>query len=327
MTSTDLATAAGAADWEKILPTIRHMFAKGATDPEFQILCMTAKKLGLDPSLKQIWCVKNLNRPDDPAQIYASRDGLLAIAHRSGQFDGMESGVRKNADGEEVGFCRIWRKDMSHPFEAEILRSEYDLKRNLWASKPQTMTVKVAEAHCLRRAFDIQGVYTPDEMPEQEPSPYRAGSVPAEVVPPKAPPNYSVIPDSSTNAEVSESTNPGQISSSAPATPVETCDICCRSTADLPAMRIVVRDGKRICGSCLRKAEKAETEPAPAPAKAVPKPPAKVAAPVASGAVCADCGRAVEASEEKTSRLFVSRVLCRGCLEHVNGPQPGEERA
>jgi hypothetical protein len=29
------------------------------------------------------------------------------------------------------------------------------------------MTVKVAEAHCLRRAFDICGVYTPEEMPEQ----------------------------------------------------------------------------------------------------------------------------------------------------------------
>lgn len=151
-------------DWEAILPTIRHMCANGATDPEFKIFCETARTLGLNPMLKQIWCVKNLKRPDLPAQVYASRDGLIAIAHRSGQFDGMESGTKTNENGEMVGYCRIWRKDMSHPFYVEVLRKEYDTGKNLWETHPATMTEKVAQAHALKLAFDICGVYIPDEM-------------------------------------------------------------------------------------------------------------------------------------------------------------------
>lgn len=306
MTSTDIVPTT--ADWEtaELLPTIRHMCADGATDPEFKILVATARLLGLNPMLKQIWCVKNKNRPEDPAQIYASRDGLIAIAHRSGQFDGMQSGVKKNDAGEEIGWCRIWRRDMSHPFEAEILRSEYDLKRNLWLSKPQTMTAKVAEAHCLRKAFDICGVYTPDEMPEPEP--------------------MRLVPSVSRPAQGAPTPAPRD----ADAGPVLKCDVCGRSNADYPDLPIRERDGQMVCGPCQRKAEKdlhvpSPAEPAPAPVKAVPKPPAKVAAPVASGAVCEDCGKVLEPSEEKTSKLFCGRPICRACLEHANGPQPGEQ--
>lgn len=327
-------------DWEAILPTIRHMFAKGATDAEFKILCMTARKLGLDPSLKQIWCVKNLNKPDQPAQIYASRDGLVAIAHRSGQFDGMESGVRTNEAGEVVGaYCRIWRKDMGHPFEVEILRGEYDTLKNLWLSKPATMSVKVAEAHCLRRAFDICGVYTPDEMPDQE--------------------GARVIPDTSrpasTIVDMSKSTNPCQIDTAGPGylrplcrggedpapaggEPADKCDHCGRSLDKYPALRIEERDGRRICGGCMRSAEKvtctsplpAEPAPSAVAPKAVQKPvaetvaTAKVPAPAPTGAVCEECGKTLEAPEEKSSRLFMSRALCRACLQHATGPQDGE---
>jgi len=298
-------------DWEsaELIQTVRHMYADGATDPEFKIFCEMAKLLGLNPMLKQIWCVKNKNRPDLPAQIYASRDGFLAIAHRSGQFDGMQSGTRKNDEGDEIGWCRIWRKDASHPFEVEILRKEYDTHKNLWESKPQTMTIKVAEAHCLRRAFDIQGVYTPDEMPE--------------------PDGPRVIADTSRTVSAIVEPKPAP---SSDAEPVLRCDVCGRGNDEYPALPIRERDGKMICGPCRRKAEKAQGEewnagvvtPAPAPVKAVPKPAAKVPKPAPTGAVCEDCGAVLQASEEKTSRMFVSRPLCKKCLQHVTGPQPGE---
>lgn len=295
-------------DWEsaELIQTVRHMYADGATDPEFKIFCEMAKLLGLNPMLKQIWCVKNKNRPDLPAQIYASRDGFLAIAHRSGQFDGMQSGTRKNDEGDEIGWCRIWRKDASHPFEVEILRKEYDTHKNLWESKPQTMTIKVAEAHCLRRAFDIQGVYTPDEMPEPEP--------------------MRTIPNTSRPVSAIAEPMPKPAPRDTDAGPVLRCDVCGRSNDDYPDLPIRERDGKMICGPCWRKAAQVTmSEPAPAPVKAVPKPPAKVAAPVASGAVCEDCGKVLEPSEEKTSKLFCGRPICRACLEHANGPQPGEQ--
>jgi formylmethanofuran dehydrogenase subunit E len=66
-------------------------------------------------------------------------------------------------------------------------------------------------------------------------------------------------------------------------------------------------------------------DPAPAPVKAVPKPAAKVPAPSSDAvAVCEECGAPVTGPEEKTSRLMLSRILCKKCFQSYTGPQPGE---
>jgi len=81
---------------------IRDMCARDCTDNEFLLLMQLAKTYQLDPFAKQIWAVKYGN---NPAAIFCGRDGFLAIAHRSGKFDGMESGTRKDGD-DLVGWCR-----------------------------------------------------------------------------------------------------------------------------------------------------------------------------------------------------------------------------
>jgi phage recombination protein Bet len=139
---------------------IRDMCARDCTDNEFLLLMQLAKTYQLDPFAKQIWAVKYGN---NPAAIFCGRDGFLAIAHRSGKFDGMESGTRKDGD-DLVGWCRVYRKDMSRPFEVEVSLSEYSTGKNLWQTKPKTMIVKVAESHALRRAFGISGLYSPEEI-------------------------------------------------------------------------------------------------------------------------------------------------------------------
>lgn len=139
---------------------IRDMCARNCTDNEFLLLMQLAKTYQLDPFAKQIWAVKYGN---NPAAIFCGRDGFLAIAHRSGKFDGMESGTRKDGD-DLVGWCRVYRKDMSRPFEVEVSLSEYSTGKNLWQTKPKTMIVKVAESHALRRAFGISGLYAPEEI-------------------------------------------------------------------------------------------------------------------------------------------------------------------
>jgi len=139
---------------------VRDMCARNCTDNEFLLLMQLAKTYQLDPFAKQIWAVKYGN---NPAAIFCGRDGFLAIAHRSGKFDGMESGTRKDED-DLVGWCRVYRKDMSRPFEVEVSLSEYSTGKNLWQTKPKTMIVKVAEAHALRRAFSISGLYSPEEI-------------------------------------------------------------------------------------------------------------------------------------------------------------------
>src|SRR5690554_5267475 len=82
-------------DREK-LQLIRDMFAKGASDNEFGVMIELARKYQLDPFARQIWLVKY---GDNPAQIFCGRDGYLAIAHRSGVFDGMDAGADKDTEG------------------------------------------------------------------------------------------------------------------------------------------------------------------------------------------------------------------------------------
>jgi phage recombination protein Bet len=156
------------------LRLIRDMCAKGATDNEFLVMMELANRYQLDPFARQIWLVKY---GDSPAQIFCGRDGYLAIAHRSGQFDGIQSGSRVE-DGELIGWCRVHRKDMSHPIEVEVYASEYSTGKNLWKDKPRTMIQKVAEAQCLRRAFSISGLYSPEEIDTGDRAPRYVGEVP-----------------------------------------------------------------------------------------------------------------------------------------------------
>jgi phage recombination protein Bet len=144
---------------------IKAMVAKDCTDTEFKLLMYLSNTYGLDPLLKQIWAVKYQGRA---ALIFCGRDGFLQIAHRSGQFDGMESDVIRE-EGQIIGaYCKVWRKDMSHPFEVRVLLAEYTTGKNLWHDKPGVMIVKVAESQCLRRAFQVAGIYSQDEISTQE---------------------------------------------------------------------------------------------------------------------------------------------------------------
>lgn len=139
---------------------IKDTVAKGTNESEFKLFLYAAQKYGLDPLVKQIWCVKYGTAP---ANIFTGRDGFLAIAHRSGQFDGMESGCRLDGD-EVIGWCKVYRRDMQRPFAVEVPLSEYSTGQNLWKTKPKTMIQKVAESQALRRAFDISGLYAPEEF-------------------------------------------------------------------------------------------------------------------------------------------------------------------
>lgn len=177
-----------AADWQSQIDLVKRMYAKGATDDEFKLMSHIAVKYELDPLVKQIWLVKYGTQP---ASIFTGRDGFLSIAHRTGQFAGMSTEVvkvdekievvksRKNFKGEKItnvvkrewqykAVCTVRRKDTPHPFIVEVYEEEYTTAENLWQTKPRTMLGKVAESQCLRKAFDIAGLYSPEEMPEHD---------------------------------------------------------------------------------------------------------------------------------------------------------------
>lgn len=177
-----------ASDWQAQIDLVKRMYAKDATDDEFKLMSHIAVKYELDPLVKQIWLVKYGTHP---ASIFTGRDGFLSIAHRTGKFAGMSTEVvkvdekievvksRKNFKGEKItnvvkrewqykAVCTVRRKDTPHPFIVEVYEEEYTTAENLWQTKPRTMLGKVAESQCLRKAFDIAGLYSPEEMPEHD---------------------------------------------------------------------------------------------------------------------------------------------------------------
>lgn len=216
---------------------IRRMYAPNCTADEFRVFLAMADRYGLDPSLQQIRCIKYPG--GDPAKILISRDGLLDVAHRDPNFDGMESGSRGSVkDGDLIGWCRVFRKDMSHPFSVEVYYDEYVQRRRdgqitrFWAQKPRTMIQKVAEAHALRRAFRIQGVYCEDEMPE----------------PPAGP---KEIPDTSAPVARETEENPADLPPARGKSSTGIfCEVCGRDADPAKQREILQHTRKHMCDAC-----------------------------------------------------------------------------
>lgn len=146
---------------------IKSVIAPKCSDEEVRLLLYQAKTYKLDPLLKQIWAVKYSE--GKPASIFVGRDGYLEIAHQSGQFDGMDSGMVKGGDGEIVAYAIVYRKDMARSIRVEVSLKEYNKKQGNWLTMPDTMLKKVAESQALRKAFNVSGIYSPEEMPDAPP--------------------------------------------------------------------------------------------------------------------------------------------------------------
>lgn len=131
-------------------------------DPRSRAVVAVARRYNLDPLLKHVIVIPK-------GGVYITRDGLLHTAHASGQLDGIvvEQEPTLSEDGKEwVARVSVWRKDMTHPFtypgRYPVAGSNRDYA--------QEMAMKAAEAHALRRAFDVTGLPVEDEQrPVEEP--------------------------------------------------------------------------------------------------------------------------------------------------------------
>lgn len=163
--------------------TIIDTVAKDLTVPERNIYFYTCQALGLNPLLQQVAGIIFTDRNGKRSlSIQVMRDGFLTIAHRSGKFAGIESGVQENDKGKLVGWAKVYHKDFEHPVYQEADFDEYYSDRNaLWKTKPKTMIKKVAESMALRKAFNVSGVYAPEEMDKEiEIKPSPSSSIPLE---------------------------------------------------------------------------------------------------------------------------------------------------
>lgn len=138
------------------------------TDPKAQAVVAVAQRYDLDPLLKHVIVIPK-------GGVYITRDGLLHVAHRSGQLDGIvvDQEPKLSDDGTEwVARVSVYRKDMGHPF---TFPGRYPVK-GMNRDYAQEMSLKAAEAHALRRAFDVTGLPVVDEQRPEEHEPAAAAA-------------------------------------------------------------------------------------------------------------------------------------------------------
>lgn len=172
----------------------RQFFPNGASVDDKRFCMQVAEQLNLNPLLKQIYFVPrktNIGTPQSPNWVekvepIAGRDSYLTLAHRTGQFAGIESYVKiescptLNAQGkwvnedDLVACASVYKKDVEKPFVVTVRYSEYAQRTNngsitkFWKEKPETMLKKVAESQALRKAFNITGLYDESELSSNE---------------------------------------------------------------------------------------------------------------------------------------------------------------
>lgn len=123
------------------------------SDPKSHAVTAVCARYGLDPVLKHVIVLPQ-------GGVYLTRDGLLHIAHTSGQLDGIVLEETGENDVEWWATVSVHRKDMSHPFKYQ---GRYPKAGKNTQYGPE-MAIKSAESHALRRAFAVTGLPTADEI-------------------------------------------------------------------------------------------------------------------------------------------------------------------
>ena len=152
---------------------------------QFIFLCRANQ---LNPFIGDAYMVKFLPRDGqrpEPAQMIISKSAFMKRAESAHCYDGYQAGVILLRDGKIVeeegsfflpgdtligGWAKVYRKDREHPVVARVRLQEYNKGKSTWAAMPGTMIRKVAIAQAFREAFPltVDGMYTPEEMPEDQ---------------------------------------------------------------------------------------------------------------------------------------------------------------
>lgn len=184
----------------------------GITDDQFELFVLVAKRLNLDPFKRQIYAVPYRNKSGETQMVIQTGiDGYRASAARvrdprTGEtlYDGQDApewcddrGKWTDAwidrDPPEAARVSVWRKGVSRPFVAVARFRSYAKTdreghlKDLWATMPDVMIAKCAEALALRKAFpdELGGVYTVEEMEQAENDRRAPESTETHTAPPK----------------------------------------------------------------------------------------------------------------------------------------------
>ena len=174
----------------KLTPKIVQDYIVGSnaqiTMPEFKMFTELCKVRGLNPFLREAYCIKYSN--NTPATIVVGKDAILKRAVLNAKYNGMKSGIivlnesgdvieRKGTfklDSEQLvgGWAEVFRKDWENSIYCSVSLTEAIQKKgngepnSNWSKQPATMIEKVAKVRALREAFveDLGGMYEAEEM-------------------------------------------------------------------------------------------------------------------------------------------------------------------
>lgn len=179
---------------------ISRTIAKGASPDELKLFLHQCDRTGLDPFSRQIYCIERWGYDAAKKQAVKSMvtqvaiDGLRVVAQRSNEYAGQTTPEWCGKDGKWVQVwlsdeppaaarVGVYRKDFKEPLYAVARYNAYVQRKKavppekigepnkFWATMPDLMLSKCAEALALRKAFpqDMSGLYIQEEMGQQPP--------------------------------------------------------------------------------------------------------------------------------------------------------------
>lgn len=163
------------AEWDTAekLALLRDTYAKGLTQPEFELFIEHCRQIGLNPLTKQVQPVKFDGKT---LSFHTTIHGLVAIADRTGRYAGVDD-IEYDCEprGETLGNQHPnWAKATVYKITGGV-RCSYTakvrwLERNRgqasWKVQPWHMLGKCALAAAFRLAFEeTKGLYIEEELP------------------------------------------------------------------------------------------------------------------------------------------------------------------
>lgn len=164
-----------------------------APRPVVEAFLLHARRTGLDPIARQIYCIERGGKWGTQVSI----DGARLVAERTKEYRG-QTPTQWTSDG--VTWVDVWldsappkaakvgvyREGFVEPLVAVATMDAYNAGGNMWKKMPALMLGKCAEMLALRKAFpqDLSGLYSTEEM-DQAGAPRQAAQVQAAVAAPE----------------------------------------------------------------------------------------------------------------------------------------------